>query len=105
MDRRLFLQSLAALGTMSPLGVLAEEAGAALQPLSAPSWTLGFRSLDSEQLRTPALAVEGALPKALRGVLYRNGAARHERAGMRYHHWFDGDGMVQAYRFTDQGIS
>lgn len=58
-----------------------------------------------EMLATPALALEGKLPAALRGTLYRNGPARLERGGLRYHHWFDGDGMVQAFRFSDNGVS
>ena len=29
----------------------------------------------------------------------------HERFGHRYRHWFDGDGMVQAFRFNGSGIS
>jgi len=49
--------------------------------------------------------LEGRLPKGLRGVLYRNGPAWFERAGFRYQHWFDGDGMVHAWRLDDAGVS
>jgi carotenoid cleavage dioxygenase len=48
------------------------------------------------------LRVEGAIPKDLSGTLYRNGSNQH------YHptnpdrfHWFDGDGMVHAFRIQD----
>jgi carotenoid cleavage dioxygenase len=41
----------------------------------------------------------------LRGTLYRNGPARHELGGIRYRHWFDGDGMIHAFRFSDDGVS
>lgn len=36
---------------------------------------------------------------------FRVWPARYEHGGMRYHHWFDGDGMVQAFRFCDTGMS
>jgi carotenoid cleavage dioxygenase len=49
--------------------------------------------------------VEGRLPEELRGTFYRMGPALHERAGERYRHWFDGDGMVQAFRFGGSGMS
>lgn len=47
---------------------------------------------------------EGALPEALRGVLWRNGPGRLERGGVAYGHPFDGDGMVTRYAFTDAGV-
>jgi carotenoid cleavage dioxygenase-like enzyme len=65
----------------------------------------GFASVD---VRTPLSArvnFEGRLPPNLRGTLYRNGPALHEFGGLRYHHWFDGDGMVQAFRFGDDGLT
>ncbi len=62
---------------------------------SAP-WTLGFRSAAGDIDPGPA-QVRGQFPVALHGVLYRNGPAVHDMAGQRYHHWFDGDGMVQRF--------
>ena len=41
--------------------------------------------------------LRGRWPAELRGRFYRNGPALFERAGQRYHHWFDGDGMVQQF--------
>ena len=49
--------------------------------------------------------VEGKIPADLRGDFFRNGPGLFERGNQRYHHWFDGDGMVHAWRFTDQGVS
>ena len=46
-----------------------------------------------------------SVPEALRGTFYRNGPAVHERFGMRYQHLFDGDGMVQAFRFDGGDIT
>jgi all-trans-8'-apo-beta-carotenal 15,15'-oxygenase len=44
-------------------------------------------------------SVEGEVPASLRGTYYLNGPARFERAGTRYRHWLDGDGMVCSLRF------
>ena len=48
--------------------------------------------------------VAGRVPEWLRGSYYVNGPARFERAGLRYKHWLDGDGMVCSLRFTDDGV-
>ena len=47
---------------------------------------------------------EGAVPKKLRGILYRNGSGRMERGGEYFGHPFDGDGMISRFAFTDKGI-
>jgi all-trans-8'-apo-beta-carotenal 15,15'-oxygenase len=65
-----------------------------LQPLQG--WSDGLDRV-AEGLR-----VEGRLPAALRGTLFRNGPGLLARDGQRYRHWFDGDGLVQAWRF-EQG--
>lgn len=50
------------------------------------------------------LAVEGRIPSKLRGTFYRNGPnPRFEPVGQ--YHIFDGDGMIHAIRFTDDGVS
>ena len=46
------------------------------------------------------LAVEGTLPSALEGTLYRNGPAIFELFGRRYLHPFEGDGAITAVRFA-----
>lgn len=48
--------------------------------------------------------ISGRVPEWLRGSYYINGPARFERAGQRYKHWLDGDGMVCSLRFTDDGV-
>jgi all-trans-8'-apo-beta-carotenal 15,15'-oxygenase len=48
--------------------------------------------------------VEGNLPDALRGSLYRNGPGRFERGGHRIKHLLDGDGLVQRLSFTGAGV-
>lgn len=64
-------------------------------------WLAGWKSVQSESLGPSALEVEGRLPEGLAGTLYRNGPAWTERAGFRYEHWFDGDGMVHGWKLGD----
>lgn len=113
LDRRRFLQALGAAGLAAPVPRWARaethpaercltrfRAAAAKQPALDP-----WRSLNAERLEPLSMQLEGRLPKGLRGTLYRNGPAGFERAGARYQHWFDGDGMVQAFRLSDDGIT
>lgn len=69
-------------------------------------WTLSWQSApeagyDSGELKL----LSGAIPKDLHGTFYRNGPALFERGGVRHSHWFDGDGMVHAYRIDDGKVS
>ena len=66
---------------------------------------LDDRDPSRTDLRCEALQVTGRWPAELRGRFYRNGPALFERAGQRYHHWFDGDGMVQQFTFSGRGVS
>ena len=69
----------------------------------AGPWSAGFRSLLHEHdYRIDE--IDGTVPAALRGALFRNGSGRNQLAGRWFAHWFDGDGMVQAIRFDAQGI-
>lgn len=47
------------------------------------------------------LLVQGRLPPALRGTLYRNGPGQFSQFGTRYSHPFEADGAVTAVRFAD----
>jgi carotenoid cleavage dioxygenase-like enzyme len=84
-------------------------AGGALAPLAAgaPRRTghaLGFASL-REEVRLPALAVEGRMPPWLSGVLLRNGPALFEVGSERFNHWFDGLAMLHAFAFGRGRVS
>ncbi len=72
------------------------------QPLLAP-----FRGVtdDDSATQTAAALLRGRWPAELRGRFYRNGPALFERGGERYHHWFDGDGMVQQFTIGDGRVS
>jgi carotenoid cleavage dioxygenase len=50
------------------------------------------------------LVVEGELPRELCGTLWRNGPNPQFAPRGRYH-WFDGDGMIHAFRFRDGRVS
>jgi carotenoid cleavage dioxygenase len=54
----------------------------------------------------PDLVVEGRLPDDLAGTYYRNGPdpLHGPRPGDAYH-WFDGDGMIHAFRIADGRVS
>ena len=59
------------------------------------------RTLPGDHGFTP-LAIEGRLPEALRGTLYRNGPGGLELFGRRYAHLFEGDGVVTALRLDGE---
>ncbi len=95
--RRHFLNALAAAGlsTQTDLwaaGLAPGSTFAATAPELRP-----FQGLDGRDLTAEGLTLEGRWPRDLRGRYFRNGPAITQRAGQRYHHWFDGDGLVQAW--------
>jgi len=80
-------------------------ASAFAQALAVKPWLLGWRTPPQERYDTAQALIEGRLPPELTGALYRNGPAGHEVGGRRYHHWFDGDGMVQRFAIADGRVS
>ncbi len=65
-----------------------------------------LRSLEAvrDEVDVPLCVAEGALPPALRGVLYRNGPGKLDVFGARYGHPFDGDGMVTRFAFDGGAV-
>lgn len=103
MDRRQFMQRSLAVAAASALPfdhypVLAAAA-------TEDDWSLGWQSVNVDHLAPTALRIEGTLPTELRGNLFRNGPARVERNGVRYRHWFDGDGMVQRFEISADAVT
>ena len=108
MQRRSFIAALGA----APFGLTLTDvmaatpdawaAGFAAARVQYP-WLAGYQGVSAD-MPTRALKVEGRFPPALHGALYRNGPARHEIGGVRYHHLFDGDGMIQRYDISEQGV-
>lgn len=109
MERRQFLQTLAASASALSLGARAatettdEYAAAFAASRASKPWTLGYVGLQADVEPMP-LTLRGRIPAALTGAFYRNGPARHMLGGERYHHLFDGDGMVQKYSLSERGI-
>jgi all-trans-8'-apo-beta-carotenal 15,15'-oxygenase len=109
MNRRQFLQGSALLGASALLPNLAfadEDAyySGFRKGLKKHPWLAGYTGVAAD-LDAGPIAFEGSLPKGLRGTLFRNGPGLIERAGQRYQHLFDGDGMVQAYMIGDKGLT
>ncbi|KAB0663798.1 twin-arginine translocation signal domain-containing protein [Oryzomonas japonica] len=48
--------------------------------------------------------IVGRIPDDLRGALYRNGPGLFERAGLRKRTILDGDGLIQHFRFHENGV-
>ena len=65
---------------------------------------LGFKGASQTEFVGESIALEGEIPKGLRGHLYRNGPAQHEIGDYRYRHWFDGSGMVQSFSIEEKGV-
>ena len=107
--RRRFLRA-AGLAGLAPLAVPHLAAGTEnwshdfARALETNPVLLGWRGVGPDRLQCTA-RVEGRLPVELQGTLYRNGPAVHERFGLRYRHLFEGDGMVQAFRFDGRGVT
>lgn len=106
MDRRRFLNRVLAGSAALALGprLLRAEVAAVsdserfAQALAKAPWLAGWKDVTAESIGPAVASLEGHWPKELAGTLYRNGPARFERAGFRYRHWFDGDGMLHAWR-------
>ena len=73
--------------------------------LARDAGLLAFATAQAMEFAAPLSTSRGRLPAVLTGVLWRNGPAEHERFGHRYGHWFDGDGMIQAFAFNGTGVT
>lgn len=110
MQRRHFLRSMFVAAGAVSLGARAEipsadaYAAAFAEHRASQPWTLGYAGLQADA-EPMLLALRGRLPAGLGGAFYRNGPARHMLGGQRYHHLFDGDGMVQKYTLSARGIA
>lgn len=101
MQRRRFLTAGAALAALPAWA--ANTAWQRPAPFGDHPALQHLRGLQGQDLACERPHIEGRLPAGLRGTLYRNGPGLFERAGRRYEHWFDGDGLVQAWRFDGDG--
>jgi all-trans-8'-apo-beta-carotenal 15,15'-oxygenase len=92
--------------TANALAPCADPAAAfaSAQQGGARPWTRALQSL-ADDAPPMAMQLSGRWPQGLAGSLYRNGPARHQIGGLRYAHWFDGDGLVQQYRIDPRGVT
>ena len=83
----------------------AEDAVGFASALEREPRLLGFATVQAQELQASLITIHGRLPIGIKGVLWRNGPAEHERFGHRYRHWFDSDGMVQAFAFSGTAVT
>lgn len=97
MNRRSFLTTAAAGLAAAALGPDVLHAAAA----SAGDWTLGVADVEADLPRQALRRLHGRAPAGLSGTLFRNGPAKFHRPGGSALHWFDGDGMMRAFRIDE----
>lgn len=111
-NRRQFVKQSTAVAALAatPLSLLANGGNsnnwqqAFREALESKPWLSAFSSVKQEQFESQA-QVSGNWPAELKGVLYRNGPARHEIGDFRYQHFFDGDGMFHGYEMSANGVN
>ncbi len=99
--RRTFLATSSATLTAAALSL---SNGKVANATGATPNDAGWRSLLGTSIGESApiaLKVEGKIPAALRGALYRNGPGLFERGGYRKSNALDGDGLVQRLTLAD----
>jgi all-trans-8'-apo-beta-carotenal 15,15'-oxygenase len=114
MERRAFLQFLTAAtavgAVISPLAMAAEsdplvECAKRFANARRNNPVLaGWQSVKPPGTDWANCTLQGKWPQDLRGTLFRNGPGLFERGNQRYLHWFDGDGLVQAWQIGDKGV-
>lgn len=62
------------------------------------------KSVSKEYSNEPLKAIKGKIPDGLVGTLYRNGNGNHQHMGTPYDHVFDGDGMINKFEISQQGV-
>jgi len=75
------------------------------QNLKNKPWLIGLQGINKDQIQSSNIKIEGKIPKEINGYLYRNGPANNQPFNTRYHHWFDGDGMVQQFHINAGKVS
>ncbi|HEV7229604.1 carotenoid oxygenase family protein [Brevundimonas sp.] len=97
-SRRSFLTGCAAL---SAAVITPEIVRAAALGQAAQDWSLASRDLEGDVARHAMTRLRGRAPAGLEGTLFRNGPGKFRRAGGSATHWFDGDGLMRAFRVSD----
>ncbi len=103
MNRRQLMQSLSGVAASAVLTPELAQAAAQLRQGAAAgiNWQIAFTDLDADLPRAPMKRIHGRAPADLAGSLYRNGPGKFHRPGGSVDHWFDGDGLMRAFRVSD----
>ena len=101
-SRRRFLMSAAAL---SAAVATPETVWAAMAQDAAAPWALATADLDADIAPRAMRLVHGRAPAGLSGALFRNGPGKFRRPGGSTTHWFDGDGLMRAFRIDDGQVT
>ncbi|MBA4807208.1 carotenoid oxygenase family protein [Brevundimonas sp.] len=97
-SRRSFLMGAAALSAAVATPEMV-RAAAALDV--AADWAIATRDVEDDVARQTMRLIHGRAPTGLQGALFRNGPGRFRRPGGSVTHWFDGDGLMRAFRIHD----
>lgn len=100
LTRRKTLQLAAGGAVLLGLGPIGCANRSTAQLEAAPGWLLPLAQSEWGG-RDYVPRMEGRVPAALNGSLYRNGPGLYERAGRRKRHLLDGDGLVQRLSFSN----
>ena len=97
-SRRDFLLGAAALSA----AVATPETVRAMAAMQASAdWSLATADAEGDIARRVMRRVHGRAPAGLEGALFRNGPGKFRRPGGSATHWFDGDGLMRAFRVRD----
>ena len=101
-SRRNFLMGAAALSA----AVVTPETVRAMAALQATAdWALATADLEADVAPRAMRLVHGHAPAGLTGTLFRNGPGKFRRPGGSATHWFDGDGLMRAFRVHEGQVT
>lgn len=101
-SRRYFLMGAAALSA----AVVTPETVRAMAAMQASAdWALATADLEADVAPRAMRLIHGRAPAGLEGALFRNGPGKFRRPGGSATHWFDGDGLMRAFRIRDGGAT
>ncbi|ADU12571.1 carotenoid oxygenase family protein [Asticcacaulis excentricus] len=103
LSRRSFLTALGGAGLMAAAPT--SWAAAAASANFSEDWRLAVANAPAEGYAPSTLTrLSGKMPAGLSGTLYRNGPAWFRYGDDVTGHWFDGDGMIQKYDLSSDGV-
>jgi all-trans-8'-apo-beta-carotenal 15,15'-oxygenase len=105
LSRREALSRIGSNATFLTLTAAPKTVFAKSDPSQTNAFSKSFELPLGMSLETPDINIKGKLPADLNGMFYRNGPARFKLGPTEYEHWFDGDGMVQAFNFFGGKLS